>query len=125
MGETSVSIKNLNIPEDLMEFCIFHKFEIDELNNQLISRVEHKLDLSDFNFVLPDGDELIEGLTKILNDPEVYDEELSEIHNIVLSYILIALLFQKKIWYRNRVTKPISIIVASIGFYWFFERLFF
>ena len=89
MGETSVSIKNLNIPEDLMEFCIFHKFEIDELNNQLISRVEHKLDLSDFNFVLPDGDELIEGLTKILNDPEVYDEELSEIHNIVLSYILI------------------------------------
>ena len=44
---------------------------------------------------------------------------------IILSYILIALLLQKKTWYRNRVTKPISIIVASIGFYWFFERLFF
>ena len=51
--------------------------------------------------------------------------ELGQICVIILSYILIALLFQKKIWYRNRVTKPISIIVASIGFYWFFERLFF
>tara|TARA_B110000037_G_scaffold2904_1_gene3308 strand:+ start:49 stop:1218 length:1170 start_codon:yes stop_codon:yes gene_type:complete len=51
--------------------------------------------------------------------------ELGQICVIILSYILIALLFQKKIWYRNRVTKPISIIIASIGFYWFFERLFF
>ena len=51
--------------------------------------------------------------------------ELGQISVIILSYILIALLFQKKSWYRNRVTKPISIIVASIGFYWFIERLFF
>ncbi len=50
--------------------------------------------------------------------------ELGQISVIILSYILIALLFQKKLWYRNRVTKPISLIIASIGFYWFIERLF-
>ena len=51
--------------------------------------------------------------------------ELGQISVIILSYILIAILFQKKSWYRNRVTKPISVIVASIGFYWFIQRLFF
>ena len=51
--------------------------------------------------------------------------ELGQISIIIMSYILIALLFQKKLWYRNRVTKPISIIIAFIGFYWFIQRLFF
>ena len=51
--------------------------------------------------------------------------ELGQISVIILSYILIALFFQKKLWYRNRVTKPISIIIASVGFYWFIQRLFF
>ena len=51
--------------------------------------------------------------------------ELGQISIIILSYILIALLFQKKSWYRNRITKPISMIIASIGFYWFIQRLFF
>jgi hypothetical protein len=51
--------------------------------------------------------------------------ELGQIIIIILSYILIALFFRKKSWYRNRVTKPISIIIASIGFYWFIQRLFF
>ena len=51
--------------------------------------------------------------------------ELGQISVIILSYILIALLFQKKSWYQNRVTKPISMIIASIGFYWFIQRLFF
>ena len=51
--------------------------------------------------------------------------ELGQISVIILSYILIALFFQKKLWYRNIITKPISMIVASIGFYWFIQRLFF
>jgi len=51
--------------------------------------------------------------------------ELGQIGVLIFSYVLIALSFQKKSWYRNRVTKPISIIVASIGFYWFIQRLFF
>ena len=49
--------------------------------------------------------------------------ELGQISVILLSYIFIALLFQKKTWYRNKITKPLSLIIAAIGFYWFIERL--
>jgi len=51
--------------------------------------------------------------------------ELGQITVIIFSYILIASLFRKKSWYRSRVTRPISIIVAFIGFYCFIQRLFF
>ena len=50
--------------------------------------------------------------------------ELGQISVIILSYTFIALLFQKKLWYRSRITKPISIVIAFIGFYWFIQRLF-
>ena len=50
--------------------------------------------------------------------------ELGQISVIILSYIFIALLFQKKSWYRSRITQPISVVVAFIGFYWFIQRLF-
>ena len=49
--------------------------------------------------------------------------ELGQISVIFFSYLFIALLFQKKSWYRNRVTKPISMIIALIGIYWFIQRL--
>jgi len=51
--------------------------------------------------------------------------ELGQICVVFSSYIFIALLFQKKSWYRNRITKPLSLIIAAVGFYWFVERLFF
>ena len=50
--------------------------------------------------------------------------ELGQISVIILSYTFIALLFKKKLWYRSRITKPISMIVAFIGFYWFIQRTF-
>ena len=51
--------------------------------------------------------------------------ELGQISVILLSYISISLLFKNKLWYRDRITKPLSLIIALIGFYWFFERIFF
>ncbi|MDA9607059.1 HupE/UreJ family protein, partial [Candidatus Pelagibacter sp.] len=51
--------------------------------------------------------------------------ELGQISVILLSYIFISLLFKDKLWYRDRITKPLSLIIALIGFYWFFERIFF
>jgi hypothetical protein len=51
--------------------------------------------------------------------------ELGQISVIFLSYVFIALLFQKRLWYRNKVTRPLSLIIASIGLYWFIQRLFF
>jgi hypothetical protein len=51
--------------------------------------------------------------------------ELGQISVILLSYIFISLLFKNKFWYRNRITKPLSLVIALIGFYLFFERIFF
>ena len=51
--------------------------------------------------------------------------ELGQIVVIILSYIFIALIFQKKKWYRDRVTKPLSVLIAFVGFYWFVQRIFF
>ena len=50
--------------------------------------------------------------------------EFGQICIILLSYIFITLLFQKKSWYRNRVTRPLSLIIASVGLYWFIQRIF-
>ena len=51
--------------------------------------------------------------------------EVGQISVILLSYIFISLLFQNKPWYRNRITRPLSLVIALIGFYWFFKRIFF
>ena len=51
--------------------------------------------------------------------------ELGQISVILLSYIFISLLFKNKFWYRDRITKPLSSVIALIGFYLFFERIFF
>ena len=41
--------------------------------------------------------------------------ELGQISVIFLSYIFISLLFQNKPWYYNRITKPLSLVIALIG----------
>ena len=51
--------------------------------------------------------------------------ELGQISVILLSYVFISLLFKNKLWYRDRITKPLSLVIALIGFYWFVERIFF
>ena len=48
--------------------------------------------------------------------------ELGQISVILVSYILIAHWFKNKSWYRERLTKPLSILIAIIGLYWFVER---
>ena len=44
-----------------------------------------------------------------------------------ITVLLIALLclyrFQKKSWYRQRIIKPLSMVIALVASYWFFERL--
>ena len=98
--------------------------------------------ISEFNLAAGDlgllGGGYFLGFAGVLNEIEVSTNlfisslisfnvgvELGQISVIILSYFLIALSFQKKSWYRDRVTKPISMIIASIGFYWFIDRLFF
>jgi hypothetical protein len=51
--------------------------------------------------------------------------ELGQIAVILIAYLLLALPFGKQKWYDIRITKPMSLVIACVGLYWFFERLFF
>ena len=51
--------------------------------------------------------------------------ELGQLIVLVLGYGLVGFWFQDKPWYRSKIVMPISGIIAIVGIYWFFERLFF
>jgi hypothetical protein len=36
---------------------------------------------------------------------------------------LLALPFGKQKWYDARITKPMSLVIACVGLYWFIERI--
>jgi len=50
--------------------------------------------------------------------------ELGQITVILAAWFLIGKWFSKKVWYRQRVVVPISVIIALIGLYWTIERTF-
>lgn len=50
--------------------------------------------------------------------------ELGQLTVIFLAFMLIGKWFSKKIWYRNRIIIPASIVIACIAFYWTIERAF-
>ncbi|MDB3893529.1 HupE/UreJ family protein [Candidatus Thioglobus sp.] len=49
--------------------------------------------------------------------------ELGQLFIILLAYVFIGYWFKDKPWYRSRIVAPASIIIASIGLYWFYERI--
>lgn len=50
--------------------------------------------------------------------------ELGQLAIIVLMYFLVSKQWAAKVWYRNRVVIPASIVIALIASYWTFERIF-
>ena len=50
--------------------------------------------------------------------------ELGQIAVIVVALFLIGLPFGKKPWYRSRIAIPCSVLIALVGAFWFFERVF-
>ena len=48
--------------------------------------------------------------------------ELGQITVIVACFLLVGFWFRDKPWYRSVITIPISIVVATIGGYWFLQR---
>jgi len=50
--------------------------------------------------------------------------ELGQIAVILIAYLILALPFKKQNWYNKIITKPLSLIIAFIGLYWFIERIF-
>lgn len=51
--------------------------------------------------------------------------ELGQLTIIALCFALIGAWFGRKAWYRGVITVPLSIGIAAIGAFWFFERVFF
>ena len=51
--------------------------------------------------------------------------ELGQLSVILIAYLLLAFPFQKKKWYQKFLTKPLSIIIAMIGLFWFLQRIIF
>lgn len=51
--------------------------------------------------------------------------ELGQVTVIIAAFLLLALPFSKKTYYRKRIVIPLSIIIAAIALYWTVERLFF
>ncbi len=51
--------------------------------------------------------------------------ELGQLSVILLCYFMFGRWFQQKIWYRNRIVFPLSILIACIATYWTIERIFF
>lgn len=50
--------------------------------------------------------------------------ELGQIAVVLLCWLILALPFGAKPWYRAAVTIPLSLIIAAIGLYWVYERVF-
>ena len=49
--------------------------------------------------------------------------ELGQIAVILIAYLFLALPFGKQKWYDARITKPMSLVIACVGLYWFIERI--
>ncbi|HGG63113.1 MAG TPA: HupE/UreJ family protein, partial [Rhodobacteraceae bacterium] len=50
--------------------------------------------------------------------------ELGQLTVISLAFLAVGMWFRNKPWYRSRISIPASVVIATIGAYWFFERVF-
>lgn len=51
--------------------------------------------------------------------------ELGQLTIILLLYLFVAKLFSRKVWYRQRLVIPVSMLIAMVAAYWTVERIFF
>ncbi len=51
--------------------------------------------------------------------------ELGQFTVISLAFLAVGYWFRFKPWYRARISIPASLLIAAVGAYWFFERVFF
>src|SRR3989344_2764976 len=49
---------------------------------------------------------------------------LGPVSVITLAYLVVGLWWKNKPWYRQRIVRPLSILIAAVGFYWTVERVF-
>ncbi len=49
--------------------------------------------------------------------------ELGQLSVILLCFLVLAIPFQNKLGYKKWITNPLSILIALVSLYWFFERI--
>lgn len=49
--------------------------------------------------------------------------EFGQLSVITFAYLLVGLWWKNKPWYHQRIVRPLSILIAAIGFYWTIERI--
>jgi len=50
--------------------------------------------------------------------------ELGQLAVIAAAFLAVGVWFRHKKWYRSRISVPASVLIAVIGVFWFFERIF-
>jgi hypothetical protein len=51
--------------------------------------------------------------------------EIGQLTIIMTLYFLVSKVFSKRVWYRQRIVIPISVVIALVAAYWTVERIFF
>jgi hypothetical protein len=49
--------------------------------------------------------------------------EAGQLTVILIAFLLLGLPFRGKPWYRTRIVIPCSLLIATMGLYWFIERV--
>jgi uncharacterized membrane protein YqjE len=49
--------------------------------------------------------------------------EFGQLSVITIAFLLVGLWWKNKPWYHQRIVRPLSILIAAIGFYWTIERI--
>jgi hypothetical protein len=131
----ALSMKNIIvIPSAITEPIIALSIVFVAVENILFSELKAWRVLIVFMFGLVHGMGFASALNEIGLPPHKFfmsilafngGVELGQISIIVLIFISIVALWGKKVWYRQRIVYPLSVIIALIAGYWTIERLFF
>lgn len=127
------SLKIVTVPPEIVEPLIAASIVFVAVENILGGRINAFRVAVVFCFGLLHG----LGFASVLGDVGLQDNrfvigligfnigvELGQLAVITVAFLLLGLPFGQKPWYRARVTIPISALIALVGAWWTFERVF-
>ncbi len=122
----------VNVPSSIVEPLIAASIAYIAIENIFASGVSKWRPLVIFGFGLLHGLGFASVLGEIgLPEDEFFTAlisfnigvELGQLTVIALAFLAVGVWFRDKPWYHRRIATPISLVIASIGIYWFFERI--
>ena len=124
----------VTVPASIVEPLIAASITYVAIENVFISGLSRWRPLVIFSFGLLHG----LGFASVLGEFGIPDDqffpaliafnvgvEFGQLTVIALAFLAVGMWFRNKPWYRSRISIPASLVIAIIGAYWFFERVFF